>query len=178
VESATRADGEGADSVAEARCRLAESLGPLGREAEAEEQFHQAVVAMEQAHGERHWAVAVPLLGLASLRLRQGRTEETEAGLRRALELADMAGQTAIANQAREQLVDLLVELGRVAEAVPISQAALDSQEAAADRDRSLDQMERHARVLALAGDGSAERYRRRAELLRRARARESGPAS
>ena len=58
-----------------------------------------------------------------------------------------MAGQTPLANGAREALVDLLLERGRVAEAVPISEAALRSQEAgAADRDRSLELLERHAR--------------------------------
>lgn len=177
VESAARAEGEQSAPVAQARCQLAASLGHLGREADAAAQLQQAADALERLHGAHHWSVAEPLLGLAALLRRQGQSEEAEAALRRALGNADMAGQTALANRAREALVDLLLERGRVAEAVPISEAALRSQEAgAADRDRSLELLERHADVLSLAGDESA-RYRRRAELIRGAMAKEAGRA-
>jgi tetratricopeptide (TPR) repeat protein len=170
VGSVGRREGAESAGAAAARSRLGAALAAAGRDDEAEASFRQALEQLARLNGPHHWSVVDPLLGLAAVDGRRGRPAEAEAGLRRALDSASMAGQSALANRARAALIELYVVLGRIAEAVPLSEARLRSMEADAsdDRSRAADLLERHARLLAKAGDeGEAARYRRRADLLR-----------
>ena len=177
VESFVRREGAESGGAAGAQVRLGEALAASRSDDEAETSLLAAVAVLERLNGAHHWSLAEPLLALAAIEGRRGRPGEAEARLRRALESASMAGQTELANRARAALVDHYIAVGRPAEAVPLSEARLRSMESGPpeDRARAADMLERHARLLELAGDAnSAGRYARRAGLLRAALGRGS----
>jgi hypothetical protein len=178
VQSLSRTDGQGGAATAAAGVRVAASLAAQGRDADAQARYVECLAQLEGVHGAHHWSLVDALLGLADLRRRAATLPDAEGLIQRALGNAHMAGQTELTNRAREALIDLYVAQERYAEVVPISEAWLRTQEAGAagsDRRASVERMQRHASVLALAGnEEQATRYRRRADLLRAALDRNS----
>jgi tetratricopeptide (TPR) repeat protein len=172
VESAGRADGSDSPAVAAAEVRLADTFAGQGRDSEADARYRDALGRLERANGAHHWSLADGLLGLADLARRGGRRVEAEQVLLRAMGNADMAGRTDVTNRVREALLDLYLSEGRYADAVPLSEALVRTQEAgtATDRAHALLLLERHADVLERAGRAEeAARHRRRAGILRAA---------
>jgi tetratricopeptide (TPR) repeat protein len=172
VESAGRAEGRDSAAGAAAAARLAQFLAGRGREPEGETLHREALDRLERAHGPHHWLLCEPLIGLAGAARRAGRPDEAEQDLRRAIDNASAAGRTEAATLAREALLDLYLASGRSADALPLSEALLQSQDAWADSGQThlIELLARHAALLAQAGRAEeAARYRRRAEMLREA---------
>jgi len=178
LESVSRQEGSGSPAAAAVNVRMARTLTELGQDAEAGARLKEAVTALGTLNGPHHWSLVEPLLGLAELERRGGRTETAETAIRRALDNASTAGQTELSDRAREALIDLYVAERRYADAVPVSTRWLSSAGTTAtdDRGAALRRLERHAEILGLAKEQEeADKYRRRAAILRASIERGSG---
>src|SRR5262245_17670868 len=168
--------GPEATGVGRALVTLAWCLRGQGRRDEAEELCREAVAVLDAGPAPRG-AVGWALLGLAASLLRRMALEEAEAAVRRALGEWGSVGRSDLTAAAEEQLMDLYVVGERHGAALALSEEALSRVRrgaAAADRERQLRDLDRHAFLLHVCGrDADAVRYERRAGYLRQAMAAE-----
>jgi tetratricopeptide (TPR) repeat protein len=173
---ARRWPGPDARGVGLALVTLAWCLRGQGRRDEAEGLCREAEAVLDAGPAPRG-AVGWALLGLAAVLLRRMALEEAEAALHRALGEWASVGRSDLTAAVNEQLMDLYVVGERHGEALALSEVALNRVRrgaAAADRERQLRDLDRHAFLLRACGrDADAVRYERRAGYLRQAMAAE-----
>jgi tetratricopeptide (TPR) repeat protein len=152
---------------------LAWCVRSLGRWAEAEELCREAIAVLDGGRaprGSRGWA----LCGLAAVLLRRIELDAAEDALNRAAQEWAMVGRTDLVGGVEELLMDLYVVGERNAEALAVSEGALNRTRrgaaAVSDRERQLRNLDRHAFLLRVEGRASeAARYELRAGYLREA---------
>jgi tetratricopeptide (TPR) repeat protein len=177
LQAARRRPGADARSVGLALVTLAWCVRSQGRRDEAERLCREAVAVLDAGPAPRG-AVGWALAGLAAVLLRRMALDEAEAALRRATEEWASVGRSDLTTAAEQQLMDLYVVGERHREALALSEVALGrvrrGAAAAADRERQLQTLDRHAFLLHCASrDADAVRYERRAGYLRQAMAAE-----
>jgi tetratricopeptide (TPR) repeat protein len=163
-------DGRG---IGSALVTLAWCMRGLGRWDEAEQLCREAVAHLDACSGglaQASWALA----GLAAVLQRRLRMEEAEAALVRAIDAWGAVGRGDMVSAAQEQLLDLYVAWERYPDALRLSEVRFGRVErhasAAADRERRLRNIERHAFLLRIGGRADeASRYESRAGYLRQA---------
>ena len=96
---------------------MALQLSNSGDNASAEALHHQALALKERAHGPKSIQAALTLNALGEVQSCQGKFEEAEVNLRRAVAIRNSAGNTFDAAVSRENLAQVFEAKGKFSEA-------------------------------------------------------------
>ena len=177
LETATRQLGPRSASVIQATEDLADICFKAKDYERAETYYRQVLTQVEFWTRPDHAVTGYARIGLAKVMRETGRTGAAEHELMQAYENWSKVGKTDLAIAAGEQLMDLLVQTGRGAAALPFARQWYRKADAMASM-RSVEDiakvLERYAGVLRAAGEQTeAERYERRLAAIAPARERQ-----